>query len=255
MSFKRLFFDIETSPNIGFFWSSGYKLNISHENIIHERAIICVCYKWEDEKQTHSIEWNKGDDKELLEKFMQIMAEADEVVGQNSDNFDIKWLRTRCLHHGIDAQPEYQSVDTYKLAKKYFRFNSNKLDYMSSFMGFGNKLHTGYDLWKKIVLENDKTSMVKMIKYCKKDVVLLEKVFKKMKTYVKHKTHVAVAQGETKIDCPECASTNTKFNGNLITATGTKFKKMQCQNCGRHYKVSMMAYNKLMENRNDKAKI
>jgi hypothetical protein len=25
---KRLFFDIETSPNIGFFWTAGYKQNI-----------------------------------------------------------------------------------------------------------------------------------------------------------------------------------------------------------------------------------
>jgi transposase-like protein len=94
-----------------------------------------------------------------------------------------------------------------------------------------------------------------MVKYCKKDVVLLEKVHQKMKNYVKHKTHVAVVQGETKIDCPECASKNTKFNGNMITASGTKFKKMQCQNCGRNYKVSMTVYNKAMDDRNNKAKI
>jgi hypothetical protein len=37
---KRLFFDIETSPNIGLFWSAGFKLNIAPENIIKERAII-----------------------------------------------------------------------------------------------------------------------------------------------------------------------------------------------------------------------
>ena len=43
---KRLFFDIETSPNIGLFWTAGYKLNISPDSIIKERAIICICYKW-----------------------------------------------------------------------------------------------------------------------------------------------------------------------------------------------------------------
>ena len=31
--FKRLFFDIETSPNIVFSWNIGYNLNISYENI------------------------------------------------------------------------------------------------------------------------------------------------------------------------------------------------------------------------------
>jgi hypothetical protein len=42
--FKRLFYDIETSPNIGFFWSSSYKANIPHDNIIKERAVICICW-------------------------------------------------------------------------------------------------------------------------------------------------------------------------------------------------------------------
>ena len=54
--FKRLFYDIETSPNIGFFWGAGYKVNISHDNIIKERAIICICYKWEGQDTVHSIE-------------------------------------------------------------------------------------------------------------------------------------------------------------------------------------------------------
>ena len=50
-SFKRLYLDIETSPNIGMFWESGYKKNISYDNIIKERAIICICYKWKSHIQ------------------------------------------------------------------------------------------------------------------------------------------------------------------------------------------------------------
>ena len=49
----RLFFDIETSPNIGFFWQSGYKLQVPYTNIIKERAIICICYKWENDKKVN----------------------------------------------------------------------------------------------------------------------------------------------------------------------------------------------------------
>ena len=46
---KRLFFDIETSFNIGFFWRAGYKQVITPEQIIHERKVICVSYKLEYE--------------------------------------------------------------------------------------------------------------------------------------------------------------------------------------------------------------
>jgi hypothetical protein len=68
MKRKRLYFDIETSPNIGLFWSAGYKQKIDYSNIIKERAIICICYKWEDEKQVHSLNWDKNQsDKKLLQ--------------------------------------------------------------------------------------------------------------------------------------------------------------------------------------------
>ena len=42
----HLYFDIETSANVGLFWTSGYKISIGTENIIKERAVICICYKF-----------------------------------------------------------------------------------------------------------------------------------------------------------------------------------------------------------------
>ena len=66
---KRLFFDIETSPNIGLFWEAGYRKTISPDNIIKERAIICICYKWEHEEEVHSLTWDKNqNDKKMLEQ-------------------------------------------------------------------------------------------------------------------------------------------------------------------------------------------
>ena len=70
---KRLFFDIETSPNIGLFWEAGYKKNIDHSNIIKERAIICICYKWEDSKEVGFLTWDsKQSDKKMLQNFIKL---------------------------------------------------------------------------------------------------------------------------------------------------------------------------------------
>ena len=78
---KRLFFDIETSPNIGLFWEAGYKKNIDYSNIIKERAIICICYKWEDEKEVFALQWDsKQCDKKMLEKFIEVANSATELV-------------------------------------------------------------------------------------------------------------------------------------------------------------------------------
>ena len=95
-SIKRLFWDIETSPNVVLSWRVGYDLNIAQDNIIKERAIICIGYKWEGDKQAHVIHWDKNQcDKAMLKKFLEVAAEADEMVAHNGDKFDIKWFKTR----------------------------------------------------------------------------------------------------------------------------------------------------------------
>ena len=167
--FKRLFFDIETSPNIVTSWNIGYKINLSHDNIIQERSIICICWKWEGENKVHSLSWNKGNDKKMLIEFAKVMNSADETIGHNSDNYDEKWIRTRCIFHGISLIPDFQRIDTLKLSRKGFRFNCNKLDYIAQYLGLGKKLDTGgFGLWKDIVLKNSNSAMKKMIDYFQK---------------------------------------------------------------------------------------
>ncbi len=74
---KRLFFDIETSPNIGLFWSAGYKKTISPDNIIKERAIICICYKWEGKPKVYSLQWDKNKcDKAMIKSFLKVLNQA-----------------------------------------------------------------------------------------------------------------------------------------------------------------------------------
>lgn len=180
---KRLFFDIETSPNLVFSWRIGRKINIEHDNIVNERAIICISYKWEGDNKVYSLKWNKGDDKEMLEKFSKIIDSADEIVTQNGDKFDIKWLRARCIFHDIPISVKFNSIDTLKMAKAGFNFNSNKLDYMGSYLGVGEKIKTGYDLWKRIILNDDKEAMKEMVAYCEEDVRLLERVYNKLQPY------------------------------------------------------------------------
>ena len=80
MSIKRLYLDLETSPNVVLSWRVGYDLRIDCDNIIKERAIICAGYKWEDDKEARIITWDKKqDDKELLKQVIAIAATADEI--------------------------------------------------------------------------------------------------------------------------------------------------------------------------------
>jgi len=240
IKFKRLFYDLETSYNIVSSWTVGYKLNLSPDNIIKERAVICICYKWEDEDEVHELHWNRGDDKQMLIKFSKIINSADEIVAHNGDSFDEKWMRARCIYHGIDVYPKYTSVDTLKLSRKGFRFNSNKLNYLGQFLGLGKKIDTGgLKLWDDIILRNNKVSLQKMIEYCKEDVRLLERVYKKLNPYVESKTHVGMLEGGDRCSCPNCGSTKLQKRGTSVSAAGLKKQRLQCQKCGKYFSLSM----------------
>lgn len=240
---KRLFFDIETSPNIGLFWTAGYRQTISPDNIIKERAIICVAYKWADEEEVHSLVWDKNqNDKKLLQDFVKIVNQADEIIGHNGDRFDLPWIRTRCLYHRLPIFPSYTTLDTLKNARSKFKFNSNKLDYIARFLGLGQKIHTGYELWKKVVLDKDAQALNDMVVYCKNDVILLEKVYNEMSPYIPARMHHGVALGGEKCSCPECGSEDMRFSQKRYTAMGTPRIQLQCSSCHKYHTVSQKAY-------------
>ena len=233
---KRLYFDIETSPNIGMFWSAGYKQNIDYSNIIKERAIICICYKWEDDRQVHGLTWDENqDDKAMLEKFIEIANQADELVGHNGDKFDLAWIRTRCLYHQIQMFPKYVTIDTLKVARSKFRFNSNRLDYIAKYLGIGHKIKTDFNLWKNIVLHKDQKALNYMVKYCKMDVSLLEQVHKKLSTHIDRKSHYGVIFGQDRGSCPECGSDNLIISKKRTTAAGVKKIQYKCKTCNHYH--------------------
>ncbi len=233
---KRLFFDIEVSGNIAMVWQTGYKISVSPESIIKERAIICICWKWEDSKEVFEAHWDsKQNDKALLQKFIKVANEADEMVGHNGDRFDLAWIRTRCLFHKIDIFPKYTTIDTLKVARQAFRFNSNKLNYIADFLGIGQKIKTEFGLWKDIVLHKDKAAMDKMIKYCKKDVLLLEQVFKALNSHILPKTHYGVKFGGDRGTCPECGSDELVVSMRRVMASGIKKIAYKCNTCHKFH--------------------
>lgn len=246
---KRLFFDIETSFNIGFFWRAGWKQTIMPENIIKERAIICISWKWEGEEEIHHLTWDRNQcDKKMLIEFMKVIANASEIIAHNGDRFDIKWLRTRCLYHRIPAFPTYNTLDTLKVSKSGFNFNSNKLDYIAKFLKIGEKVSTGgIDLWKKVILNNDEEALEEMVNYCDHDVRILELVFKELNNYTKPKTNFAVAAGGDKFECPECGSNNARKRKTYYTAMGTPKHNITCNKCNKNYVINNTTYMKYLE--------
>ena len=240
---KILYLDIETSPNIGWFWSASFKTSISTDQIIHERKIIMVSYKWKGQKKVHRLDWglNKQCDKALLKKLSKVINEADLVVGHNGDRFDLKWINTRLVYHKLPPLYRVNSEDTLKMAKRHFLFNSNRLDYIGQYLNTGRKVETGgIKLWMDVIFQKSKTAMAKMGKYCDQDVVLLEKVHDELSKFTE-RSYSVHANGDINT-CLNCGSDHLHANRSYKLRSGAEKKVLTCQSCGASKSAPMTKY-------------
>jgi hypothetical protein len=247
---KRLLLDIEVSPDIGFFWQPGYRINVGYQQIIKEREVICIAFKNHGENAVTSITWDdKCSDRKMLIAFSHALRNADELVGHNIDKFDLPWLMGRLVFHGSEPLPPFKTIDTLKWARRKFKFNSNRLDYLARFLGVGKKIETRQDLWREVVLDNDRASLNEMVGYCRNDVIILEKVYDKLAAHMQTKTHAGVLAGGEKWSCPHCASEHVNHHKKMVSAAGTVQHQMRCVECGRYGTISERAYNDYLENK------
>jgi len=235
---KVLFWDIETKPVRFWAWRTG-KQYLGHEQIVAgERFdIICICYKWAHESKVHELSWNikTQDSTSMINAFTKIIESADIAVAHNGDSFDMRQVNTQRLLKNLAPIDWPVSDDTLKAFRKHFYLPSYKLDYIASLLEGVGKDRMGFQDWIDIVEKKDPAALRKMIKYCKKDVLLLDSIYKKAKRFFKPKIHVGILNGLAKTTCPSCGSSRSCSKGVMI---GTTFKSQRrtCKDCGRTYK-------------------
>lgn len=186
---KILSFDIETSQMTTKVWQLKGNEYIEPGRIIEDWCILCWSAKSLNGKMYHDKltpkEAKTKNDKRIVQSLWKLLNEQDFVVAHNGDAFDIKKANTRFLKYGLPLPNYYKTIDTLKILKKEFRVSSNKLDYACKFLGLKGKIQTGgVDLWDSCE-KGDEKSLSKMSKYCDNDVKILEKLFLKLKSYIR----------------------------------------------------------------------
>lgn len=234
---KILLFDIETSPLISYTWG------IWEQDVIEvkeEWFILCFAYKWLGEKTTHIValpdfkeyKKSKKDDKALVEELWKLFDKAEVIIAHNGDSFDIKKSNARFIFHGLEPPSTYKTVDTLKIARRHFKFDSNKLDALGQYLKLGRKLpHTGKHLWFGC-MDGDPASWKLMKAYNIQDVILLEKVYYKLRGWdTSSQVNMNLILGSIQ-NCPRCGSDQIIKSGFKYTAT-TTYQTYKCLNCGR----------------------
>lgn len=242
---KILFLDIETSPNIGYTWGK-YEQDVIE--FISESHLLSFSVKWLDSKKTEvfalpdfkSYKENKKCDKQLCEKLKEYVDQADIIVGHNLDRFDMKKINTRLAANSITPPAPYKTVDTLKVLKKHFGLNSNKLNDVGSYFGLGEKIDTGgFSLWKKC-MSGDPNAWKLMKLYNKNDVILLEKVYLKVRPWISNHPSVNINKG---CKCSSCGSGNVQMRGYNYSKMG-KAQRWMCTEC---FSWSSGGYEKKLE--------
>ena len=228
---RILFFDIETSPTIGYTWGLWQQNVISTAK---EWEILSFAWKWANEKTTHCrsrIDFkDQSTDVFLLAELWDLLDSADIVIAHNGNDFDIKKSNARFLVQGLPPPSPYISIDTKLVARRYFKFNSNSLDALGKLLKCGQKLkHTGFDLWLGCMSGNKKSWKL-MIKYNKQDVKLLEQVYLKLRPWINnHPNHSNQVPGKP-AGCPKCGSLLLKSCGYRHTKTSS-YLQWRCLDC------------------------
>jgi hypothetical protein len=255
---KILFWDIETTSMVVKTWSL-FKPSIPHENIIQHSMIICCCWKWSDDNKIHSVSilddeknftrskaelekvksinpdltvFNWMDDRHVVEQIHSVLMEADMLVAHNGDRFDLRKFNARSLYHRLPPiPPSLQSVDTLKVARSRFYFDSNRLDSLGDQLNLGRKIANPKGLWDR-AMNGDEKAIKQMVKYNKQDVKLVEDVYYAMRPYVKIHPNRTTFLNEDKIICPKCGAGSAEIvrRGFHTTAT-TRRQRYRCKAC------------------------
>ncbi len=226
--------DVETAPNIGYIWGM-FKQNLGLNMLIETSYLLSYSAKWLDSGQVLYEENRDGtNDKKLARSLRRLLDKADIVIAHNAKKFDIPVIQGRMVFHKLAPPSPFKVVDTLLVARKEFRFISNKLEHLADLLGCAPKLQhgnfPGFELWSECLKGND-AAWQEMKVYNIQDVLTLEQVYLRLRPWMRQHPNLGVLMEEDVPVCPKCGSKHIHFRG-YVTTNVSKFHRFQCKDCG-----------------------
>ena len=203
--------------------------------------IMVISYKWYGEDKVYTItrksptKWARTvfDDKEICKTFAKVFETADMHVTWNGTRFDVPFLQTRMLKHGLGILPPVPHEDGLRTARKSLKMRRS-LDNIQKFFGLGTKKEDMNltKVWIPAALGNPE-ALKQVIKRCESDVLLLEEAYTLLRPLSKVHPNVALIDKPKDAELKKCRI----CNGGPLQKRGTipalrHYRlKYQCMNC------------------------
>lgn len=227
---RKLLIDIETAPNQVHVWGL-WGQNVGINQIITPGYTMCYSAKWVGERGLIFDSIFDTKPEKMVRGVHKLISEADAVITYNGVKFDLPTLNKEFVLYGLEPPSPYKNIDLLKVAKRQFRFPSNKLDYISRELGLGSKVkHKGHDLWIEC-MRGDPKAWKTMTSYCKQDVVLLEKLYHRLLPWIHNHPNHSLYDPQDTPSCTNCGSTHLQSRGYAYTNT-LRYRRYRCNDCG-----------------------
>lgn len=225
---KVMVFDLEISPLLAYTFGA-YEANA--QKIERVSQIISYAYSINNGPiKVKALPDFKGykpgvsnlDDKALVNELYEVMSGVDMVVGHNIKKFDMKHANGRFIYHDLQPLKKLMVEDTLFMAKKYFKFAKNNLDYLCEQLGIGTKTDKKYGdlIWGCI--DGDMKMWNTMKKYNKQDVAINQKLYEKLSPWHGNHSNLNLIKRGGQL-CKICLANNRP--GDDIRMGGTSWGK------------------------------
>jgi len=152
-------------------------------------SLVVVGFLLQKEEKFFFVE-NPKVEKEVLEEVIKFLdkIKKEKIYIWNA-SFDIPFLISRCLKHGIDVKifTKLKVFDLLKFTREFLRLSSNKLDDVSIFFDLEKNIKvTGKNVQKlyEDYLSGDKNKKEEIINHCRDDLISLAKIYERAKDLI-----------------------------------------------------------------------
>ena len=194
---------------------------------------ICAAWKWYDQADTvFAAEWEVGGYDGFMRAVWDVFDRADLIIGHNADRFDARHLMGGWAEMGLPAPSPYKGVDTLKIARGTFAYESNTLDALNKRLGIDAKTDQYDSRVAKAAVAGDKEAQDRIRFYNMGDIAASEALFDRLRPYAKGIPHLGM-WSDDEMACPSCGSTMTA-TGKTVHANVQRYEHLTCPNCGSH---------------------
>ena len=229
---KILLLDIETSPNKVYAWGL-WNVNVALNQVEEFGYTLCWAAQWYGEKEIMFSSLHKDGKKKMLKQVHSLLDEADAVVHYYGKKFDIPRLNQEFLGAGMLPPSPTIQIDLCTVVKSRFKLASNKLDYVSKYLGYKGKVeHKGMSLWTDC-MAGIPAAWKKMEEYNKGDIKCLAWIYPILLPWIKNHPNYGLFVDSDRPVCPNCGSVHVVKRGVYKPPSGTlTYQRYRCSDCG-----------------------